>query len=426
MEGIVKMNHKNSLHEGFKILFETKGATYVEKNSAWYLYRRKLLYQTFWKIGRFGNLILLLLITIKRKNSVIIDKYNNTYVVDCKNNINRDLNKAKLIGDDIIFQSIHLKFNSRKTIFNAFKISIQLYKRQKITCTEDFSLFIDYCWFYSAIFSFLEKQKKFSLIVAKDISPYSAAFVTAARDKQNLVSIYSCQGMVSEPGILRNHNVFENIFVASKEEESNYKKLGRRINFSISTTFNEIKLIDAKIKVVGVLLSSNETNWDYSTTMTRICECVNKIHLLYKPDIVMVRPHPNEVDKMRNLFSPFKNIFIIHDGSLNEFIDTVDFTICGGTSSAIQVLEAGKIVLYCSQIDCYYPNTYEIFVSHTLLDLNHDSPDEEKINYYYKSQEFLKKLNTVICIHDDDSCKTVLRNIFLDEVKKSIMYNIDY
>ncbi len=399
---------KSTKHVGLKILFLTKGSIFVDKNSAWVLYRRKWLYEFFNYLGKIGVfLIIFLITTVRLKKKIEIERINNAYLVDCKGNICRDLKTAKIINKKNILEKVKIKFKFWRTIKESFGIVKEFKTEYDTRSAEDYSLLIDYSWFYSVISQHLSLEKNLKLIIAKDLSPYSSAFVSLANDKRLEVSLYSIKGMVPEKGIVDNDEIFSNIFVASEKEKYEYERKGRRVYYSIPVNMAKIQRIKNQINCVGLLMSSHADKWGNDLIELNVRNSIEKIKKQYSVEKIILRPHPNEINKIKKIFSIHNEYIQIHEGELDDFLDEIDFIVCGGTSSAIQALEMGKIVLYDETIDCYFPDTYALFKDSVLINIESQKKICQ-INEYYDSKEFAQKLDKYILMR---KCKRSLSEI---------------
>lgn len=401
------------LHVGFKVLFLTKGSECADKNSTWVLYRRKSIYNLLWKMGCVGDLILLGLIGVLRKikKNIYLEKYKKTFLIDCKNNIQKEIVENGNIVDGFKLDSIKLNIEIIKLILQGQSIARELKKYYKIKTPEDYSLLIDYSWFYALIENEVSKMSDFKLMVAKDISPYSGAFISVAKNRNKIVSIYSIKGMIAEDGIILNNEVFDNIFVATENEKIKYSEWGRSVYYSIGGKINKFEEFDGSKLNVGILLSSHAGRWNINIIEEKIDISIRYLQKIYDVNSIIIRPHPNEYGIMKKIDLSNGGKYNIHDGKLDEFIERIDFAVCGGTSSAIQVLEAGKVVLYDSTIDCYYPDTHKMFLDGICIQLG-DNKSLEYIIDYYNSNLFKEKFSKHVNIKIEDNSLKKLGEIF--------------
>lgn len=402
-------------HVGLKLLFDTKGSRILEPTSRWHIYRNKVWYQILWRTGLFGKILFAIVASSRRTKLIKINRYGDVLLIDCKSNIERDLKRTNLVNKDCILEQAPIRYSMFNSSYKAIKLMLQLESEISIYSVEDYCLFVEYCWLYPVISNFSNNQLRYSLLVAKDIYPFSAAFITTAIHSGFSVSVYSTQGMLLEPPIVKHHRIFNNIFVASKDEKMAYDEIERVVFYSCPSSIRSMPLLNQRIDTIGVLMGSVTSNWDLSTVQMRLKECVEKVFSTYNPKSVIIRIHPNEHQQVTGYFAKSNSSLVVHQGTMNDFISSVDLVICGGTSAALQVLEAGKIVLYRSRIDCYFPATFSFLVNKSLLEASEVFPTIDVINNYYQGELFLNNISSAFSIPEDQDSYFALKKILLDE-----------
>lgn len=416
----VKMVRENYFQECLDLLFQARGSDVEPFDYRWHIYSGRDWWVIFSKMHFLGMMILAIVMSVRRAlNRLTISKYLNTYVVDCKDAIHKDLLKAKIIGENAISNNVYLTYQILPVIFQTIVLIKREYKLRPYKCVEDFYLMFEYAWSYTAIHNFLSKNENYSLIVSKDISPFSAAFAAVSLENNRPPSIYTSNGQALEIGIANNQKLFENIFIASEVERAYYTKLGRNTYPAISPIPKEIQVIEDKFLTVGILMGSTNSHWEVDKLVSNLLTFVEKISTTYNPNKILIRLHPNEVLIVKPIVSKFSNIFEIHENTLKNFISLIDFSFCGGTTSALEVLEHGKAVIYSPEIDCY---PFPQFLSKGVLISNETLPSIQIINEHYKDEAYLSCASDLFFLMNDTETKNILKEIIY---KKSKLLNDD-
>lgn len=172
----------------------------------------------------------------------------------------------------------------------------------------------------------------------------------------------------------------------------------------------------------------------YEKILTEVLELLKKIEgTLIK---VIVRPHPSESKEFwEKIFKNSKNVKIIYEGILSEWIKASELVIQNGCTSSIESLIIGR---KCISFKPIYDQKWDIeLVDKTSLNINSQEQllkllldnwdtNYEKINYDQKSyKEFLERY--ISYYNGDESVEEIVKYIeSLDIEKKYFNYYVFY
>lgn len=251
-----------------------------------------------------------------------------------------------------------------------------------------------------------------AVMVASNYSPEALSLSTAAREL-NIRVIYTNHSYIPSnmgyvPPVLADLSILsgEIVYHCYKDNSSIEGRVLYKGLMQKSITIDFIALKESE-PVVGIFLTA-------PINIEVLEELVSKVNIDLKPKEILIRQHPVEVVKRDLSFiqKVYDNIIFSKDRTLQDDINACNFVIVGNSSVVMEILNAGKVVIYKKDLDGYGYD-YVGFVKNKLIpDLDYIGFNNSTIKNFYKSEEWnknIKKYNPNYL--DEDRKKQSIANI---------------
>lgn len=405
-------------HFGLKLLMDCKGSQHPLVGFRWVILRNRNWYWIAWRLGGLLQRLLLLLVSLRRTSLISIPSTYRAVIIDCHRLIERDLYLSGICSQNRPVTFIKLKYR----VFNVAEKSASLLraiqKAHPAQSVEDFSLAFEYAWHYEALLELFEVEPIQAILLAKDISPISAACLALAMERGLLTGLYSVRGMEKEEACIRNRNLFDRIFVASKDEAMAYENVGRKVGRAVGNYRSAGEWHNPKqVETIG-LMAGSIYRWSPEWAVQNMGECLNELRAQFPSAKLTVRLHPGSRKRLLGNFQrTLSRVAELSSGSLDDFLEKSDFIVSGASTAILRAFEKRRFVVFDRRLDENFPRSWIACTDGTVYDSFGEALSLKRVQEHYASEFARHRIEELFKVGDARDVEVLSKHLKGDSGK---------